>query len=52
MYELKQAIRSVLTDEKATPAEKLRAIEAAAKLLLIQHKITGESDGTDGHFFS
>lgn len=46
---LEAGVRSVLTDKKATRAEKVQAITAGTKLLLIRHKIKGSTD--DDNFF-
>ena len=51
LADLKENIRKVLDDPKSTPAERLKAIEVGTKLLMIQHRITGDDSGTDGKFF-
>jgi hypothetical protein len=43
-------IRAVLNDPKAKVSDRLKAVEIAAKLLMIKHKIDGGS--ADGSFFS
>jgi hypothetical protein len=47
---LEQGVRDVLKDEKAKVADKLKALDAGAKLLMVRHKIEGGS--ADGSFFS
>ena len=46
---LEKGVRDVMADKKATPGDKLKAIEAGAKLLGIKHKISGSGDG-DSYF--
>jgi hypothetical protein len=46
---LEKGVRDVIADKKATPADRLKAIEAGAKLLGIKHKISGSADG-DSYF--
>jgi hypothetical protein len=47
---LEKAVEDVLKAESgATPAEKIKAIEAGAKLLQIKHKIAG--DGEEKGYF-
>ncbi len=44
---LDQGVRDVLADTKATAKDKVDAVNAGAKLLMIKHKISlGEDDGT------
>jgi len=50
LADLRNAVKAVLSDAKATPAEKLKAIEAGSKLLMIQHKISDRED-EGGNFF-
>ena len=45
---LEQGVRDVLKNRKATAADKLGAINAGAKLIAIEHKITG---GDESGFF-
>lgn len=47
--ELKRAIRNVLKNPKASRRDKIEAITAGTKLLLVEHKIKGGGD--DGDFF-
>ncbi len=47
---LEQGVRDVLKSERSTPAQRLQAISAGAKLLAVKHKISGDDDGT-GSFF-
>ncbi len=43
---LDQGVRDVLADAKATAKDKVDAVNAGAKLLMIKHKISlGEEDG-------
>lgn len=51
MERLKQAVRAVLDDRKASASEKVRAIEAGAKLLMIEAKIK-MTDDPDANFFT
>lgn len=44
---LEDGVRAVLQDKDASPADKLKAIDAGAKLLAIRHKIE-TSEGGDG----
>jgi hypothetical protein len=46
---LEDGIRKVLKDTTAKSADKLKAIQAGAQLLLVKHKIKGGED--DGNFF-
>lgn len=46
---LEDGIRAVLSDANAPSAEKLKAIDSGAKLLMIRHKIGG-SDGDSPYF--
>lgn len=47
---LEAAIRAVLKNKETKPADRLKAIEAGAKLLAIRHKIEGGGDA--GNFFA
>lgn len=47
---LEAAIREVLKNKDTKPADRLKAIEAGAKLLAIRHKIEGGGDA--GNFFT
>ena len=47
---LEQGVRDVLKDEKAKVADKLKALDAGAKLLMVRHKIEGGT--ADGSFFT
>jgi hypothetical protein len=47
---LEASIRAVLKDKSTKPSDRLKAIEAGAKLLMIRHKISGAGD--DGNFFT
>lgn len=49
---LKEGVRSVLENKEAKPAEKIAALAAGAKILMVEHKITPEPGDTDGNFFS
>ena len=51
LAKLKKEITDMLEGDTLTPAERLKAIEAGAKILGIQHKIDGESE-RDGSFFA
>ena len=41
---LEQGVRTVLKAKKATPSERVAAITAGAKLLMIKHKISGADE--------
>jgi hypothetical protein len=45
---LKNGVKDVLADDKAEASERVAAINAGAKLLMIEHKITG---GDEKGFF-
>ncbi|HEY1490222.1 MAG TPA: hypothetical protein VGF90_04210 [Verrucomicrobiae bacterium] len=49
MTQLEKAVEEVLTKDGVTPAEKIKAIEAGAKLLQIKHKI-GTGGEEKGYF--
>ena len=46
MIELKAAVKKVLDNPKSKPGEVLKAIEAGAKLLMIESKIDGTAPGS------
>lgn len=46
---LETAVREVLKDKRATPAERIQAIGAGSRLLVIRHRIGG---GEEENFFS
>jgi hypothetical protein len=48
---LREGLLGVLKDDKASPGDKLKAIEIGAKLYMIQHKVKGIGDDS-GKFFS
>jgi len=48
MAVLEKGVRDVLGNRKASPTDKLAAVNAGAKLLAIKHKITG---GDEDSFF-
>jgi hypothetical protein len=49
---LEKAVSDILAGEKSKPAERLKAIEAGAKLLMIRHRIEGPGEGgQSGSFF-
>lgn len=51
LFTLERAVEGVLApDSVATPAEKIKAIEAGAKLLQIKHKIDGAGEDEKGYF--
>lgn len=53
LAELEKGVRDVLNSGDAvSTAEKLKAIECGAKLLMIRHRIEGSGEGEDGKFFS
>lgn len=53
MVRLEEEIMLLLNKhEGLTVAEKLKAIEAGARVLAIRHKITEDEVGTDGSFFA
>lgn len=45
---LMEGVRKVLDNRKATPSERMAAVNAGVKLLAIKHKING--DGETGFF--
>lgn len=47
---LEKAVRDVLKDSKASVADKLRAIDAGAKVLQIKHKISGGGEDGGNYF--
>ena len=51
---LEQEVRNILVNGngEVSTAERLKAIEAGAKLLMIRHRINGAGEGEDGKFFS
>lgn len=51
LAKLEKEILAMLDRPKLTPGEKLKAIEAGAKVLMIRHKIQ-EGGGGDGAFFA
>lgn len=51
LTKLETEILTMLGKTNLTPAEKLKAIEAGAKVLMIRHKIS-EGSGGDGAFFA
>jgi hypothetical protein len=54
LKELEDAVTAVLNSTKAdvSTAERLKAVEMGAKLLMIRHRIEGGTEGEDGKFFS
>lgn len=53
LNELQRAVRDVLNSKDGvSTAEKLKAVEMGAKLLMIRHRIDGAGEGEDGKFFS
>lgn len=53
LEELEKGVRDVLdAKDGVSTAERLKAIEAGAKLLMIRHRIEGSGEGEDGKFFS
>lgn len=47
---LESGVRDVLTNKKATMKDRIDAINAGTKLMLIKHKIT-DTGGESGSFF-
>ena len=47
---LEEGVREVLRDPKSKVADRLKALDAGAKLLMVRHKIEGGNDG--GSFFT
>lgn len=47
---LEKGIRSVLSNKEATSKEKMEAVNAGTRLLMIKHKISGDSDEPGGFF--
>lgn len=47
---LEAAVTDVLNDKKASVADKLRAIDAGAKVLQIKHKISGGGEDGGNYF--
>jgi hypothetical protein len=54
LKELQDAVTEILESTKTdvSTAERLKAIECGAKLLMIKHRIEGAGEGEDGKFFS
>jgi hypothetical protein len=54
LKELEDAVTEVLNSTKTdvSTAERLKAVEMGAKLLMIRHRIEGSGEGEDGKFFS
>jgi hypothetical protein len=51
--ELERGVREVLNSKDGvSTAERLKAIETGAKLLMIRHRIEGAGEGEDGKFFT
>ena len=50
--QLEQNIAKILNDDDVSIDQRLKAVEAGAKLLLIRHRIQGAGEGEDGKFFS
>ena len=48
MLTVSRALTAVMRDAKATPGEKLKAIEIGVKLLAVRHKIKEGDDGDGG----
>jgi hypothetical protein len=48
---LERAVADILENEKTKTADRLKAIEAGAKLLTIRHRIEGMGTGDDGTNF-
>lgn len=48
---LEKAIKTVLDSKKATVSEKMQAINAGTKLLMVRNKINPEGDKDGGNFF-
>ena len=51
---LENEVRELLLKnrDQVSTAERLKAIECGAKLLMIRHRIEGGGEGEDGKFFS
>jgi hypothetical protein len=41
---LEKAVEAVLNDDRASPADRVKAIEAGARLLAIKHKVGGSDE--------
>jgi hypothetical protein len=53
LEELERGVREVLNSKDGvSTADKLKAIECGAKLLMIRHRIAGAGEGEDGKFFN
>lgn len=50
MDALETAVKAVIANAEATPAEIIKAIEAGTKLSLIRHRIDGDADDDDNFF--
>jgi hypothetical protein len=44
MVVLEDGVRAVLKNKKASPSERIAAVTAGAKLLMIKHKISGSDE--------
>jgi hypothetical protein len=50
---LEKGVRDVLNSKDGvSTAERLKAVEAGARLLMIRYRIEGSGEGEDGKFFS
>jgi hypothetical protein len=49
--QLQKSVQTILDDPKTKTADRLKAIEAGAKLLTIRHRLEGGEGGQDGSFF-
>lgn len=54
LSELEKAVKDILAkgNDDVSTADRLKAIEAGAKLLMIRHRIEGTGEGEDGKFFA
>jgi len=52
LSDLEEGVRAILRDANASAAEKLKAIEAGAKVAMIRHRMTADDgDEAGGNFF-
>jgi len=51
LIELEKNVREILAQREVSIADRLKAIEAGSRLLMIRHRIEGSGEGDDGKFF-
>lgn len=48
---LEKGVQDILDNSKSKPADRLKAVEAGVRVLMIRHKIEGGGDGDGPSFF-